>query len=172
MCFQKKKLFLSKTVDFQKWRGSFFSHIYKYLPWGGGSPCSKHYFWAKVKVFVFWNGQFSGHLIFYKKCFLVKKKIFSTPWTSTFGFLKKIIFLFLKKKRFFGEIFFRRIFYQNFSAHKKVLKFFRKQFPQKTFFFQKKTKIILKQKQKCLFIGVKKFFSPPKNFFCKTLSVR
>ena len=46
------------------------------IPWGGGSPDTNAYLRAKLKVSVFENGQFSGHLIFDKKTFFSEKKIF------------------------------------------------------------------------------------------------
>ena len=112
----------------------------------GGSPCSKPYFRAKVKVSVFGNGQFSRHLIFYKKSFFVEKKTFWHLWTSTLFFWKKSIFLFLKKKCFFGKFFFEEFFIKIskiFPPTKKLSNFFEifsKKFPQKTFFFSKKEK--------------------------------
>jgi hypothetical protein len=42
---------------------------------GGGGSATNAYFRAKLKVSVFENGQFSGHLIFYKKKCLLEKKI-------------------------------------------------------------------------------------------------
>ena len=73
---------------------------------GGGSPDTNTYLRAKVKVSVSENGQFSGHLIFYKKHFCGEKKVF-TPINKNFVFLKKKMFLFLKKNVFF-EMFFRK----------------------------------------------------------------
>ena len=136
----------------------------------GGSPCSKPYCRAKVKVPVFWNGQFSGHLVFYKKVFLVEKKTFSSLWTSTLFFWKKIIFPFLKQKCFFGKLFpkkFQKKF-DNFFVGGKILEILiknssKKNFPKKHFFF-KKRKIIFFKKTK-LVHRVKKFFFSPKKLF-------
>ena len=128
---------------------------------GGRSPCSKPYFRAKVRVSVFWNGQFSGHLIFYKTIFLVEKnnffggeKKFFYPYKQALCFFEKNYFSFLKKKCFW-ESFFRRIVFQNFqnfSAHKKFVKFFFEIFSQNNFppkhFFSKKRKIIFFKKKK------------------------
>ena len=46
------------------------------VPGGGESPDTNAYLRAKLKVSVFENGQFSGHLIFDKKNFFSEKKIF------------------------------------------------------------------------------------------------
>ena len=48
---------------------------YSYVPWGG-SPQSDCICRAKPKTRIFANGQFSGHLIFYKKTIFFGEKIF------------------------------------------------------------------------------------------------
>ena len=131
---------------------------------GGGSPDTNAYLRAKLKVSVFENGQ---TLNFWQKNFFFGETNFFTPINKKFVFLKKKHFPFFEKKCFFWKCFFDNFFFQNFqnfSAYKKFVKnFFEKTFPKKTFFF-KKTNF--------LFIGVKKFVSPKKKFFCQKLSVR
>ena len=100
---------------------------------------------------------------FEKKIFWWRKKTVFTPINKHFVFLKKIIFLFLKKNAFLGNFFFKA-FPPTKNLSNFFWNFFEKKISKKTFFFFKK--------RKCLFIGVKKFFSPPKNLICKKLSVR
>ena len=71
-----------------------------WVPWG--SPDNNAYLRAKLKVSVFENGQFSGHLIFDKKTFFSEKKFFLP---RLFKKKKKTMFLFLKKN-VFSKIFF------------------------------------------------------------------
>ena len=52
---------------------------YKYttnIPWEKENADTNACLKAKLKVSVFENGQFSGHLIFYKKCFLDGEEFF------------------------------------------------------------------------------------------------
>ena len=141
---------------------------------GGGSPDTNAYLRAKLKLSVFENGQFRGHLIFDKKTFFSEKKIFFTPINKNFVFLKKNNVHFFEKKSFFWKCFFENCFFQNFqnfSAHKKFVKiffnFFAKTFPKKRFFF-KKINIVFFQKNKVLvYRGKKISFSEKKSFFGK-----
>ena len=55
----------------------------------------------------------------------------------------------------------------------KVLEILKKQiFRKKHFFTKKKENVFFSKKTKFLFIGLNKFFSPKKTFFCQKLSVR
>ena len=68
---------------------------------GGGSLDTNAYLRAKLKLSVFENGQFGGHLIFDKKTFFLEQKLFFTPIVKNFVFLKKIQCSFFEKKCFF-----------------------------------------------------------------------
>ena len=144
---------------------------------GGGSPDTNAYLRAKLKVSVFENGQFSGHLIFDKKTFFSEKKFFY-PDKQELWFFEKKQCSFFWKKIFFLEMFFRKNFKKiltNFLWAEKFWKFwkqiFEKTFLKKRFFF-KKMNIVFFQKNKVLVYRGKNIFSPKKKFFCQKLSVR
>ena len=83
-------------------------------PWKYKGPGSNAHPREKLKVSVFWNGQFSGHLIFDKKFFVSLPQL-----TRTLFFLKKNVFfckLFFEKKNFQN--------FKKFSAHKQFVKFY------------------------------------------------
>ena len=133
------------------------------------------YLRTKLKVSVFENGQFSRHLIFDKKKFVLEKKIVYDK--QELCFLKKKTFsFFLKKNVFFWKICFQN--FQNFSAHTKFIKiflnFFSKTFPKKTFFLKKKRKMFFfsKKKQSSCLSRYNIFFLQNKNCFCQKSSVR
>ena len=112
---------------------------------GGGNPNTNTYLMAKLKVSVFENGQFSGHLIFEKKNFFFRRKQFFYPNKQELWFKeKKYIFLFLKKNVFFGNVFSKKLkkIFDKFLVGRKVLeilekKFSKKHFQKNIFFFQK-----------------------------------
>ena len=119
---------------------------------------------AKPKNPIFVNGQYSGHLIFY-------------PNKQGLCFFEKKHFSFFRKKIFFLEIFFRKIFFKiskSFPPIKNLWFFFffwEKKFPKKAFVFKKKKNIFFSKNTKFLFIGIKTFFLRKKTFFfCKKLS--
>ena len=71
--------------------------LLKRIPWGGGeSPLSNPYFREKPKLYVFENGQFSGHF-FFTKNFQNNVKCYGEKGLE--------IFLTLKKKFFSGHFF-------------------------------------------------------------------
>ena len=84
----------------------------EYRTGGGESPDINAYLRAKVKVSVFENEQFSGHLIFDKKTFFSEKKCFFPPINKNFVFLKKKHVPFFEKKCFFLEMFVRKCFFK------------------------------------------------------------
>ena len=137
---------------------------------GGGSPDTNAYLRTKMKVSVFENGQFSGHLIFDKKTFFRRKKFF-TQINKNFVFLKKNNVHLFEKKPFFWKCFFENFFFRiskTFLPTKLLSKFFfnffEKTFPKKRFFF-KKMNIVFFQKNKVLvYRGKKIFFSEKKVF--------
>ena len=80
---------------------------YKYttnIPWEKESADTNACLKAKLKVSVFENGQFSGHLIFDKKTFFSEKNCFFTSINKNFVFLKKNNVHFFEKKCFFKKI--------------------------------------------------------------------
>ena len=86
---------------------------YKYttnIPWEKENADTNACLKAKLKVSVFENGQFSGHLIFDKKTFFSEKNCFFTSINKNFVFLKKkqcCFFFFLNV--FFWKYFFEKI---------------------------------------------------------------
>ena len=118
---------------------SFFINFVLNTVWGGGSPPTNAFFREKQKVSVFENGQFSGHLIFYKKTFLPEE------------FFSKFPKLFCPQK-----------ICQN------VFEILSKKISPKNIFFQKKRKMFFFQKNKVLVYRRKKaFFALPKKFLIK-----
>ena len=100
---------------------------------GGKSPDTNAYLKAKLKVSVFENGQFSGHLIFAKKTFFSEKKIFY-PDKQELCFFEKNNVHFFEKKSFFWKCLCEKI---------------EKTFPKKRF-KKKKINIVVFQKNKVL----------------------
>ena len=154
------------------------THLY-YVPWGGGSPDTNAYLRAKLKVSVFENGQFSGHLIFAKKLFFRRKNFFYPDKQELCFFEKKQCSFFLKKNLFFGNVFAKnwKKNFDKFFVGRKVLEIlkkhiFEKNISKKKIFFSKKWTLFFFQKKKVLVYRGKKFFSPKKKFFCQKLSVR
>ena len=89
---------------------------YKYttnIPWEKESADTNACLKAKLKVSVFENEQFSGHLIFDKKTFFSEKNCFFTSINKNFVFLKKKNVPFFEKKCFFWKCFFE-IFFSKF----------------------------------------------------------
>ena len=108
-------------------------------------------------MFVFENGQFSGHLIFNKKTFFSEKKFVFTPINKNF-----VLF---EKKCFFEQII-KKIL-TNFLWAEKFWKYWKENF-RKNIFFQKKEHVFFSNKTKFLFIRVKtNFFSEKKVFLLK-----
>ena len=83
----------------------------------GGSPQSDCICRVKPKTRIFANGQFSGHLIFYKKKIFSEKKKLFTPTNENFIFLKKSsnwkIFKGEKVFKIFFEFFFKKSVLKN-----------------------------------------------------------
>ena len=153
--------FVRGGVGYKFFRLKISSKIF-WLPWGGGSPCSNADFRANVKVSVFWNGQFRGHLMFYKKTFWGKK---TSLWPD------KQALCFFEKKCFGGKCFFEEFFFKisrtvppKKSLSKFFWNFFEKKFPQKTF-KKKKKKNVFFQKNKVLVYWCQKIFFFPQKVF-------
>ena len=99
---------------------------------------------AKLKVSVFENGQFTGHLIIDKKTFFSEKKIFY-PNKQELCFFEKKAFFFFWKKIFFLKMFFQN--FQNFSTHKKLSQNFLNFFKKTKFIFIEGKKIFFSEKK-------------------------
>ena len=111
---------------------------------------------AKQKTPIYEKGQFSGHLIFYKKLFFRRKKIVYADKQEPYFFEKKHFSFFLKK-----------IVLGNFFSKKLKKKFINFLWAENFLKFSKKRKMLFFKKIKFLFIGVNKYFSPKKTFFVK-----
>ena len=162
--FSEKNIFVS-VVWLTRETTTFKSVNMLFVNYRGGEEVRKAivYVVQNQKKNIFTNGQFSGHLIFDKKYFYYSDE-------QEFYFKKKKSFFFLL------EMFFRKIFFQNFkkcSAHNKYecffFNFFEKTFPKKTIFFQIKKKekyFFSKKKTKVLVYRSKKsFFSEKRIIF-------
>ena len=120
---------------------------------GGGSPQSDCICRAKPKNRIFANGQFSGHLIFYKKKFSRRKKNF-------YSYKRELYFFEKKYFSFFWKIFFENFFFKiskSFLPIKNLwmffLNFFEKKFSKKTFFFKKKKNVFFQKNKVLIYKG-------------------
>ena len=130
------------------------------------------FLWAE-KFWKFWKKFFEKHffvkkrkIFFFKKtkCFFIGvRKNFFHSYEQPLCFFEKNYFAFFEKQMFFWEIVFEKIsknIWQLFCGRKSFgnfeKKFFEKQFPQKTFFFQKNK--VLVHRGKKVFFSTKNFF--------------
>ena len=132
----KYNFFFSSKNQFKKKHNSYRGE--------GGSPQSDCIMIcrAKPKNRIFANGQFSGHLIFYKKNFFFRRQKFFYSYKQKLYFFEKKHFSFFWKKMFFVKICFSKKLKKN--IHKLFMG--RKRFEILKKNFQKKEKCFFSKK--------------------------